>query len=374
MTMEVTETMFPLVSTYERNGNPEVVPMVIIGVIALLYWLLTLRNFSFFFSRQPNAPEGVSAGELGCRLTFAGADLTMMVFHWAQLGYILIHLDGKRVYLYKRMDMGNERSLFEVRTFKALFGNKRMVDGTGVQYARLCQKVAHQVPGERAMCSKKSGNIKFFLFLNCVIQVFAGVCMAMNLTEQPLLQVILAVLLGALGLFTAWKVQAGMYQLHLRNKRPLVLALAVSIVWLVAGIIAGIFLIALLTLLVQAVAGLAAAYGGRRSIMGKQNMEQILGLRLFLNTISKEEVVRIRKNDPEYFFNMIPYAMALGVAKPFARRYGGKKLPPCPYLVTGRNGIYSAEIWQRILQETTDLLEARYKRREWEQTAIIHIK
>ena len=374
MTMEVTETMFPLVSTYERTGNPEIVPMVIIGVLALLYWLLTLRNFPFFYTRRPTPPEGVSAGELGCRLTFAGADLTMMVFHWAQLGYILIHLDGKRVYLYKRMDMGNERSLFEVKTFKALFGNKRMVDGTGVQYARLCQKVARQIPGERAMCGKKSGNIKVFLFLNCAIQVFAGVCFAMNLTEQPLLQVILAVLLGALGLFTAWKVQAGMYQLHLRNKRPLILALAVGILWLVAGIIAGVFLIALLTLLVQAIAGLAAAYGGRRSVMGKQNMEQILGLRVFLKTISKEELARLRKNDPEYFFNMAPYAMALGVDQAFAQRHSRKKLPPCPYLVTGRNGTHNAENWNRLLREAADLLDARYKRMEWEKTAIIHIR
>ena len=196
----------------------------------------------------------------------------------------------------------------------------------------------------------------------------------MNVTEQPLLQVILAVALGALGLFTAWKVQSGMYQLHLRNKRPLYLALALGIIWLVAGIIAGVFLIALLTLLVQAVAGLAAAYGGRRSIMGKQNMDQVLGLRAFLKSITKEEVVRLRKNDPEYFFNMAPYAMALGVDKAFSQRQGRKKLPPCPYLVTGRNGSYTAESWNRILLEAVDLLDARYKRMEWEKSAIIHIR
>lgn len=374
MTMEVTETMFPLVSTYERTGNPEIVPMVIIGVIALLYWLLTLRNFPFFYTRRPTPPEGVSAGELGCRLTFAGADLTMMVFHWAQLGYILIHLDGKRVYLYKRMDMGNERSLFEVKTFKALFGSKRVIDGTGSQYARLCQKVARQVPGERAMCAKKSGNIKVFLFLNCVIQVFAGVCLAMNFTEQPLLQVILAVILGALGLLTAWKVQEGMYPLHLRGRQKLYLALAVSVLWLLASIFSGAFLVGLISLLVQAIAGLAAAYGGSRSIMGKQNMEQILGLRSFLKTISKEELALLRKNDPEYFFNMVPFAMALGVDKAFSQRHGRKKLPPCPYLVTNRKSGYTAESWDRILQETADLLDARYKQMEWERSAIIHIR
>lgn len=298
----------------------------------------------------------------------------MMVFHWAQLGYVLIHLDGNRVWLHKRMEMGNERSLFEVKTFKALFGTRRVVDGTGTQYARLCQKVAKQVPGERAMCAKKSGNIKVFLFLNCVIQVFAGVCLAMNITSQPLLQVILAVLLGALGLFTAWKVQLGMYQFHLRNKRPLYLALAVGVVWLAASLFAGVFLIGLITLLVQAIAGLAAAYGGSRSVMGRQNADQILGLRSFLKTVSKEEILRLRKNDPEYFFNMVPFAMALGVSKPFSLRNGRKKLPPCPYLVTNRQGRLDPESWAKVMRDTADRLDARCKRMEWEKAAIIHIK
>lgn len=373
MTMEVTQTMFPLVSTYERTGNPEIVPMLIIGALALLYWLLTLRNFPFFYSRRPTPPEGVSAGELGCRLTFAGADLTMMVFHWAQLGYILIQLDGKRVLLHKRMDMGNERSLFEIKTFKALFGTRQVVDGTGHQYAKLCMKVARQVPGERAMCAKKSGNIKVFLFLNAAIQVFAGVCLAMNMTSQPLLQVILSVLLGAIGLLTAWKVQTGMYQFHLRNKRPLYLAVAVGILWLAVSIFAGVFLIGLLTLLVQCIAGLAAAYGGSRSIMGKQNMDQILGLRSFLKTISKDELALLRKNDPEYFFNMAPFAMALGVDQPFAQRQGKKRLPPCPYLITRNTGLFTAEKWNNLLRQTANMLDARYRRMELEKMAIIHI-
>ena len=374
LTMEVTEAMFPLVSTYQREGNPEIIPMLIIGVIALLYWLLTLRNFPFFNPRQPAPPEGVNAGELGCRLTFAGADLTMMVFHWAQLGYILIHKDGNRVLLYKRMDMGNERSLFEVKTFKTLFGTKRVVEGTGYQYAKLCLRIAKQVPGERAMCAKKSGNIKVFLFLNCVIQVFAGVCLAMNITSQPLLQVLLAVLLGIFGLLTAWKVQSGMYQLHLRNKRPVYLALGIGVAWLIVSLLSGAFLVGLITLLVQALAGLAAAYGGSRSIMGKQNVEQILGLRAFLKRIDKEELVRLRKNDPEYFFNMAPYAMALGVDKAFAQRYGKKKLPPCPYLVAGKSGPRSAQTWQNRMKETADLMDSRYKKMELEKFAVIRIK
>lgn len=374
LTMEVTEEMFPLVSTYQRNGNPEVIPILILGALALLYWMLCLRNFPVFNQRQPNPPVGVCAGELGCRLTFVGADLTMMVFHWAQLGYITIQLEGKRVLLYKRMDMGNERSLFEVKAFKALFGNRRVVDGTSVQYARLRRKIAGQVPGEKAMYTKKSGNIKVFLFLNSAIQVFAGVCLAMNFTSLTLLQVILSVVLGLLGLVTAWRIYIATSRIHLRGKEGLGIALGISALWLLLSLLSGAFWVGLLTLVVQIIAGFAAAYGGKRSSMGKQNAAQILSLRQFLKTIQKEELAQLQQKDPEYFYNMMPFAMALGVSQKFAEGCGKRKLAACPYLITNRRGRYSAPVWEALMQQTAQLLDQRYKRMELEKFAAIHIR
>lgn len=376
MTMEVSTEMFPTVSTFQREGNPEIVPMLIIGAVALLYWLLTMRAFPFLRTRRATPPEGVSAGELGCRLTFTGADLTMMVFNWAQLGYLLIHVDeNHRVILHKRMEMGNERSLFEVKAFKSLFGNKRMVDGTGYQYARLYRSLSRQIPGERAMSTASSGNRKVFRLLNCAIHAIAGVCLAMNMTGQEFLQVVLAILLGAFGAVSAWKIQEGMLHIHLRTRQPLLLAGILGVLWLLVSIWAGVFLIGLLTLLVQIIAGLANAYGGRRSDMGRQNAYAILGLRSFLKTISKEEIHKLSKPDPEYFHNMLPYALALGVELPFAKRFGKRKLPPCPYLIYGRKtGHQSAESLARQMREAAQILDARHRRMEWEKFAVVRIR
>ncbi len=375
MTMEVPAEMFPSVSTFQREGNPEIVPMLIVGAVALLYWLLTLRAMPIVRTRRPTPPEGVSAGELGCRLTFAGADLTMMVFTWAQLGYLLIHLDSHgRVILHKRMEMGNERSLFEVKTFKALFGTRRMVDGTGVHYARLRQKLSRQIPGERAMSSAASGNRTVFRLLNCVILVIAGVCLAMNFTANEFLQVVYSILLGAFGGLCAWLVQKGMYCLHLRDKSPLYLGLALGVVWLALSIWAGVFLIGLLTLLSQMIAGLACAYGGRRSEMGWQNAYGILGHRHYLKSLSKDEVHRLNRADPEFFFDTVPCALALGVDMAFARRFGQLKLPACPYLITGRHGRQSAENWARDMREAARILDARYQQLERERFMIIRFR
>ena len=113
--------------------------------------------------------------------------------------------------------MGNERSLFEVKCFKGLFGKRRSVDGTGYQYARLCRKVAKLVPGEKTMCRPGSGNIKIFRGLNCGIGLFCGICMAMNLTGILVLQILLSVLFGVFGAVSAWHIQEGMDRLHIRG-------------------------------------------------------------------------------------------------------------------------------------------------------------
>jgi hypothetical protein len=44
MTMVVPNEMFPSISTYIREGNPELIPMLAFAGLALLYWLLTLRT------------------------------------------------------------------------------------------------------------------------------------------------------------------------------------------------------------------------------------------------------------------------------------------------------------------------------------------
>ena len=374
MTMEVDEKMFPGVSTYQRNGNPEIIPMIILAVLAIVYWGIWLRTGPLLWVRKNSAPEGVSAGELGCRLTFSGADLTMMVFHWAQLGYILIQLDNRRVILHKRMDMGNERSLFEVKTFKALFGKRRVIDGTGYHYASLAKKLERQIPGERTMCKPNSGNVKIFRLLFCAVQVFCGICLGMNMTGNEVLQILLSVILAIFGGISAWFIQAGMYRIHLRSKGLVYLAIGLSAVWLIVGLIAGVILIALIPLLGQLLCGLMAAYGGRRSELGRINATEILGLRHHLRKVDSEELFRLRKRDPEYFYNMIPHAMALGVEKKFAINYGKKKLHPCPYLVTARQSRHNALLWAMTMKDEAKILDSRKNQMKWEQFAIVKVK
>jgi hypothetical protein len=368
MQMPVTPAMFPSVSTYERTGNPEYVPMGICAGLALLYWLVFLRCAPLLRTRRTTPPEGITAGEVGTRLSLSGADLTMMVVSWAQLGYLLIHLDDNgRVMLHKRMDMGNERSAFENKVFRSLFGKRRVIDGTGYQYALLCRSVSRSIPGKKSLSHPKNGNVTIFRVLACGTHVFCGILLAMNFTTSRTLQVILAIILVLLAAASAWLMQGGMYRLHLRWKQPLMISLGLGILWILLGILSGQWIAAVLSVLLQWLAGIMAAYGGRRSELGRQNASMVLGLRHFLKKLTPEEAQRLSRNDPDFFYNMLPFAMALGVGKAFSRTFGRKKQEMCPYFVCGIHSRMNAADWARFLHEAIEILDSRQRRLEWEQ-------
>ena len=375
MTLPVTPAMFPAVSTYERTGDPEYIPMGICAALAVLYWLVFLRCMPLIRVRRTTPPEGITAGELGTRLTLCGADLTMMVVSWAQLGYLLIHLDDNgRVMLHKRMDMGNERSSFENKIFKSLFGTRRVIDGTGYQYAQLCRRVAASVPGQKTLCHPKNGNMKIFRWLACGTHVFLGLLLAMNFTTNQILQTILAIILCILAAVSAWYLQQGMYRLHLRYKRPVLFSLGLGLAWVLLGAFAGQWIAALLSVSFQWLAGIMAAYGGRRSELGRANAAMVLGLRSFLKKLTDEDIQRLHAGDPDFFYNMLPHAMALGVGKAFSRAFGRKKQEQCPYFVCGIRAKMNAADWAKFLHEAIEILDSRQRRMEWEQYLAIRFR
>ena len=375
MTMIVPKEMFPTVSTYVREGNPEIKFMLIFGGLALLYWLLFLRTLPLGRSRTSTAPEGITAGELGCRLTLSGGDLTMMVFSWAQLGYLLIYMDDNgRVLLNKRMDMGNERSAYENKVFKALFGNRRVVDATGSTYAKLCRKVASYVPQERSMYKGNSGNMKIFRGLACISMIFCGICVAMNMSEIPVLYIIMSIVLSVFGALSAWWIQDVAYRTHLRGKVPVLIGFVCVLIWLALGWLCGQIWIPLVCCLGQWIIGYFAAYGGRRSDLGRHDASQVLGLRRYLKKLPREEISRLLENDPDYYFNMAPYALAMGVINPYSRTFGRRKLHQCPYLLTPVAGKRTAEEWGHLMADAADLMDARSRQMQVEKWTAIQVQ
>ena len=363
MKLQVESEDFPGKLYIEREGNPEVLYMVLCGAAALVYWLLLLRNVPLIRSRETLPPEGITAGELGCRLTMAGVDLTMMIFSWAQRGYVRIVPDRHgRVMVVKKMEMGNERTEFENRCFTMLFGRSDATDATGVPYAKLYNKVVQTVSGAKELHRRKAGNTRLFRVIGTGVSAFSGICIAMNLIHRPTLQLMLAVVLGVLGVVTGWCIQGAMYRLHIRGKLRLYLGMGCAYVWLILGLVAGVFWVGFGAVAAQLVLGLMVAYGGRRSDLGLYQAGQILGLRHYLKTIPEEDIDRNLEHNPDYFFDMMPFAIALGVDGRFAKRFGKRNVGHCTYLAARQDRRRDAVEWALLMRKTADRMDRRQRK------------
>ena len=362
MTLEVTEELFPQNPVSQWKMGVEEILMAVVAGIAVVYWAVFLRCAPFIRKRSTTPPEGFTAGELSSLLAGYGNDLTMMVFSWAQMGYILIHLqDSGRVILHKRMDMGNERGPEEVRVFRSLFGKRRFIDGTSYHYALLYKKTAAAADTQGSF-KRSSGNPKGFRILCALIGLLGGISLGRAIVGNAILGILLIAVLAVLGAVSAWIMQDWVLGLHLHNRNALYLGLGLALVWCVLGAVTGILNVTACVAAAQLLCGLASAYAGKRTVLGRQNMIQVLGFRHFLKHLSAEDAQRICRSSPEYFFEMAPYAVALGVDKAFAKSFKGKKFSSCPYLTTGMDGHLTAAEWTQIMRRAVQTLDARQQR------------
>jgi len=362
MTLDVSEAMFPQTVVEIRDMDFVYTAIGIFGGAAFLYWLLFLRTMPFLRKYCPEPPEGCTAGELGCIINTRGIDLTMTVFSWASLGYVLIQIDrNDRVILHKRMDMGNERGDAERFWFRKLFGKKKRVDTASWHYAVLGRMAEKRTSGIREMIRPSSGNPRIFRALVSAVGLFGGISLGNALANGAALQGFVTVLLAAGGAVSGWLIQSWAYSIVLRERRQLWIALGCCAVWLVLGFAAGQPALAAWTVVGLLTAGLLMCFGGRRTPWGRQLCGQVLGLRHYLRTVRLPDLQRICRSNPDYFFDLAPYALAMGVEKTFAKRFGNFRLPGCTWLTTGMDAHMTASEWAAQMRWAAAAMDARRK-------------
>ena len=155
--------------------------------------------------------------------------------------------------------------------------------------------------------------------------------------------------LGIAGLLSGYIIQAWGRCLTVHAPAQMALSLSLCALWLLLGLISGMFPTALGMVLGLLASGWLFAWSGRRSEQGKHLAAQIRGLKYYL---TKEDAYQFRQlctQDSDYFFDLAPSAIALGRGKAFARRLEDLQLEDCPYLIghVPRSG--TATQWMQIL-------------------------
>lgn len=363
MYLDTTDEMFP----QTRADLPDMEGVtVLIGVfagLALLYWIFFLRNYLPIMEYPPVAPEGFGAGQLGTVLTAAGADLHLMLFSWAQLGYVILRMDRRgKVFVLKRMDMGNERTAFEQKWFYQLFSRRDMIDTTSMAYQRMVQAVSLQKPAAQLFRSRGTGKVKLFRGLMAIAGLLSGTCFGILLGNMLDYGWVFMLVLSAVGLICSWHIQFWAEGLFLHHRSRIYVAVVLCLLWLALGIAIGQIGLALLAVAIQIVAGFLATFGGRRTEEGRMAMGQVLSLRRYLRKLSPKQLQQLCRENPDAFFDLAPYAMALGSDRILARHFGKSRLPVCPYIQAANTRGLTAQQWSQLMRTILDGMTARQRK------------
>lgn len=362
LTMPASDDLFP--RRYEAGTLEPVARLAALGfgLLALVYWLLRLRWQPVRAVAQAQAPVGVGPGEVGCRLFARSPDFPLMVVSWAQLGYLTIHVGQDwAVTLHKRMDMGNERSAYERGLFQALFGRELLAEGGGARFQALVKRTAASKPRVSGQFHR-SGRPFWVRLLGALMGLCAGVAVGDLSAPEVSWRIVVVILWGLGWAVASWLLQDGLCSLLSWEVQPGILALGAGVAILLTGALAGCMSLALVCCLTQCLLGLLILFGGRRSEAGRQTLAALLGLRRYLRTVDRKQLHRILQQNSGYYYDMAPYALALGADRQFAGQFDRMRLPACTWLVTDFPLESEAREWYLLLRQVTRVLRGRLPR------------
>ena len=264
--------------------------------------------------------------------------------------------------------MGNERSDMEQICFRKLFGARQSVDASGARYGTLAGELAAKSMGVGELYHKRSGNPKVFRFLLTGVGLFAGGGIGAVLGNGAALQWFLIVLMAALGGLSGYMILGWTDSGLLRSKRSWIGGVGLAAVWAGLALAAGIGPMGIVMALGLLIFGILYGWSGRRTEFGRYTAGQFLGLRHYLRGGDKAQLRRACELDPDYFFRMLPLAVALGADKAFAKAVGREKLDRCPYLLQSNNQVPLTPLqWQERIRGLVSACDARMENRYLEK-------
>lgn len=345
------------------DGISQVVTLVLVillAVLAVFYWYKTLRNGKMKIVSRTMAPDGVGAGELPLLLMGRRPRLSLQVAQWAALGYLVMGYDQRgRVVLYKTMDMGTERRQSDQVTFQRLFGDDVVCDGEGKRFASLSDWYARNMERScrRRYFSRTSGApllVYLLGVLACAVALFGAA--SAGLPAGKLRGVLLA-LMAVLGLAAGISATVAAMMATRRQMQATVIGAALPLIALILSLVWGAAIPMVIALAVVIFGAVATMRGGRRSAAGQNITAQALGFRRYVQYLSAHQLTMQLRDNGMYFYELLPFAEAMGLSDDLASRVSRFQLEPCPWFRARRQPPQTPPGFAAAFREMVDRMD-----------------
>ncbi len=341
----------PVLGTFISN-NYELVYLIAV-LIAILLWGLFGKNRIIFPTVEFYAPSGLTPADVG--YIYDGVvnpyDITSLIIYWADKGYIEIEeqenkgLFGRRkkptLILHKIKELNTNAREYEQKMFNNLFniyGNGKSVSINDLKnkFYRTIEIVKNGIQSiwmkdkkNRAYTMSGKFFVQFIHLLSFVTATAVGYGIVYN-SEPGFFDeiIVFAVIIGIIiafpvrkisGLIVKWK-----YMLPRDRIKPTFMYGLILIVIAGGGMLNlpdNIRFMIITGYIACFTISILAENSNRRTKTGDQYMEKILGFKDFILHAEKDRINMMVNDNPQYFFNVLPYAMVLGITDKWARKF-----------------------------------------------------
>ena len=275
-------------------------------------------------------------------------DVAALFLYFANKGYLKVIGEGKKKFtLEKIAEIGNEEKHHSKIIFKDLFRNGRLVNtrdlpsGFGETVATIDKDVKSSLgPNQESFSQKSKAGRALGTALCALIPIVAGLAFeyysVLGLWAD-ILFIIFGLIIGALARGLVRKADS-----FSGKKKPVkmiinAIILAAAILLEAVILFTGYPLLALAFVVAMVITVIATIFVRKR--INNDIYGRVMGFRNFIKTAEYDRLKRLADEDPEYFFNIMPYALVFGMSNKWADKFADFKIPQ-PSWYEGSGGYY----------------------------------
>lgn len=354
---------------YFKTEKQSIVPSVAIFGSAIMLFLITF--VALFINRKRkkivpivefSAPENITPSDAGYIIDSKvnNGDVSALIVYWASKGFIKIDETTKETILIKNKDADESFKNYEKRIFETMFE-----EGNEFKISNVNEKVAREISNARQ--SIKEENSKFFnkkvlsrkSFLIILFAVLFGVFLSQisNVVSYNLSTTVIvcvSVMIAAIG-FAIIAVKDQQLTFGKGKFWAFIVLLSFAYIAICAPfgyflfepysdpLLTSIFVPVFIFVSIFTVMNLNAREEGENKEVGR-----IFGLRTFILTTEKDRIEVLAKDNPELFFDVLPYAYVLGISDVWIDKFKTIEVQ-APEWYVGNVGIVDVLIASRVL-------------------------
>lgn len=350
--------------------------MLFAGITVGLLLLSLLLYLKFGRVQKPvitiefNAPKGLNSAGVGYVIDgiVNSEDILSMIIDFANRGYLSIHdhEDPDKIELVKLKDIDKNAPAYEINFMRALFKKKENITllelkennfGTDIATAKEQIYGFFNVKKNKVFSTGSSATQIFMTILSglpVAFFIFASIYQEVGMVEIALLPAIFAWPLISASMIL-WVFLS--YRKHVYSKTKLNLFLiGTGFVNAVLLWIAMIFMNQPIQMILSILSTILFIYmiytSRRRSEIGNQWLGQILGLKEFILAAEKDRLEMLVKDNPTYFYSILPYAYVLGISDVWCEKFESINIDSPDWYVSTNLSTFTTMYWLNQFNRT----------------------